>query len=135
MLMKQLTGGTVGGSSVKTGKSESPVRGGQTATIDTGLSEVKMFTLVGISTNTTAASNRLVSVHYNKNFYNNSTSKRQLRAGGTYDGTTQCYCDAFNSTNYAYPPDIITVDAVPGRVEVKMPAETTLYFDYTWYAE
>ena len=124
-----------GGSAVKTGKSDSPVRGGQSVTIDTGLSEVKMFTMVGISTNTTASTNRLVSVHYNKNFYNDSTSKRQLRIGGAYDGTTQGYCDALNATHYAYPFDIVSIDAVAGPVVVKMPNDSTFDFNYTWYAE
>jgi len=127
MLMKQLTGGTVGGSNVATGSGNASTT--TALVIQTDLTTVSKFTLIGTQEQT--VQKRSYSLSYDAS---RSSYKQVLASSQNGTASAAAVADMDSARSYYF-----TISAISGgNVTVEVPQSYvtgTGGIDYTWYAE
>ena len=128
-----------GGSSIATGEISTIMTASETKAIDTGLSTIKRFTLVGwitSSTNTISAQ----CLTYDKDYSSNTYSSYEITAPTTTSNTVSGYGATQLSFGGSINACFVIVSISGGTVTIKAPSATqysTTAKDYHlyWYAE
>ena len=128
-----------GSSPIKTGTITTVMTSGETKAINTGLSTIKKFTLVGwmtTSTNTRSAQ----CVVYNKDYSSNTYSSFEITSPTTSNGSVGGYGGTTLSFGAATIASFSISSISDGTVTIKAPTAVqystrTISYDLFWYAE
>lgn len=139
MWQRSLSVGSGGGSNVVTGEVAGTITASSTITIDTGLSEVKKFTLVGwlvMSTNALSAQ----CLEFDKDYSSNTFSSFEISAPTTASSTVTGYGATTLSFGAATTASFSISSISGGIVTLTAPSATQFStsaksFHLYWYAE